>query len=90
MTNSLVEKMTINDKQLRREINNLKTENIQLRSNNDALKSENVQLITLLNKINVDNNTQIQRVNSQFSEIAALKDENKQLKMAVDNLTVSG
>ena len=46
--------------------------------------------ITLLNKINVDNNTQIQRVNSQFSEIAALKDENKQLKMAVDNLTVSG
>ena len=69
--------MTINNEQLRREIDVLKTDN-------DALKDENKQLTTLLDKMAVNNENQMQQVNSQSSEFATMKDENKQLKTEND------
>ena len=67
--------MTINNEQLRREVDILKTDNTQLRTDNDAKKDENKQLTTLL-----DN--QIQQINSQSSENAQLRTEVQQLKVS--------
>ena len=78
MTSSLttaLEEMTINNEQLRREIDVLTTDNTQLRTDNDAMKDENKQLTTLL-----DN--QIQQINSQSSENAQLRTEVQQLKVS--------
>ena len=75
--------MTINNEQLRRENDDLKTDITQLRSNNDAMKDENKQLTTLLDKMAVNNENQIQQINSQSSENAQLKTEVRQLKVSV-------
>ena len=74
--------MTINNEQLRRENDDLKTDITQLRSNNDAMKDENKQLTTLLDKMAVNNENQIQQINSQSSENAQLRTEVQQLKVS--------
>ena len=50
------------------------------------MKDENKQLTTLLDKMAVNNENQIQQINSQSSEIATMKDENKQLKTENDTI----
>ena len=47
-------------------------------------KDEITQLTTLLDKMAVNNENQLQQTNSQSSEIATMKNENKQLKTEVD------
>ena len=102
--------MTINNEQLRRENDDLKTDNTQLRTDNDAmnneikqlkanndkqrdeigeLKAENLitkdeskQLTTLLDKMAVNNENQIQQINFQSSEIVQLRTEVQQLKVS--------
>ena len=84
MTSSLttaLEEMTINNEQLRREIDVLKTDVTELRTNIDAMKDENKQLTTLLDKMAVNNENQIQQINPQSSENATMKDENVQLNI---------
>ena len=95
MTSSLttaLKEMTINNDQLRRENDVLKTDNTQLRTNNDAMKDEIIQLqakqkdeigqlTTLLDKMADNNQNQIQQINSQSSEIVQLKTEIQQLKV---------
>ena len=71
------------NKQQRREIDVLKTDVTQLRTNNDAMKDENIQLTTLLDKMAVNNENQMQQINSQSSEIVQLKTEVQQLKVSV-------
>ena len=46
------------------------------------MKDENKQLTTLLNKMAVNDENQIQQINSQSSENAQLKTENQQLKVS--------
>ena len=99
MTSSLttaLEEMTINNEQLRREVDVLTTDNTQLRTNNDAMKDEIIQLqgnndkqkdeigqlTTLLDKMTVTNQNQVQQINSQASEIVQLRTENQQLKVS--------
>ena len=67
---------------MRREIDVLKTDNTQLRSSNDTMKDQIGQLTTLLDKMAVNNENQIQQINYQSSEIAQLKTENQQLKVS--------
>ena len=88
--------MTTNNEQLKREINVLKTDNTQLRTNNDAMKDEIIllqgnsdkqkdeigQLTTLLDKMAVNNQNQMQQINSQSSENAQLRTEVQQLKVS--------
>ena len=102
MTSSLttaLEEMTINNEQLRREVYVLTNDNTQLRTHNDAMRDEIIQLqakqkdeigqlTTLLDKMAVNNQNQIQQINSQSSEIekmevkiGQLKEENQQLKV---------
>ena len=89
---------------MRRENDVLKTDITQLRTNNDAMKNEIIQLqakqkdeigqlTTLLDKMAVNNENQIQQINSQSSEIVQLrtevdviKAENIQLKTENDDL----
>ena len=80
----------------------LKTDNTQLKTSNDAMKAEIIQLkandnrqkdeikqlTALLNKMAVNNENQIQRINSQSSEIETMKGENKQLKTEIQQLKV--
>ena len=61
-----------------------KDEITQLKINNDKQKDDNKQLTTLLNKMAVNNENQIQQINSLSSEIA-----NIQLKAEVQQLKVS-
>ena len=113
MTSSLttaLEEITINNEQLKREVDVLKTDITQLRSDNDGMKdeskqlkanidkqrdeigdvkAENViikdegkQLITLLDKMAVNNENQMQQINSQSSEIVLLRTEVQQLKVS--------
>ena len=88
---------------MRRENDVLKTDITQLRTNNDAMKNEIIQLqakqkndigqlTTLLDKMAVNNENQIQQINSQSSEIVQLrtevdviKAENLQLKTENDD-----
>ena len=77
------------NEQQRREIDVLKTDVTQLRTNNDAMKDENKQLTTLLDKVAVNNENQIQQINFQSSKIATMKDENKQLRTEIQQLKVS-
>ena len=82
MTSSLttaLEEMTINNEQLRRENDVIKSDNTQLRTNNDAMKNEITQLQT---KLAVDNENKMQQIYSQSSEIAQLRAENQQLKVS--------
>ena len=89
MTSSL----TTGLEDMRRENDVLKADNTQLRTNNDQLKDEITQLkakqrdeigqlTTLLDKMAVNNESQIQQINSQSSEIAQLTTENQQLKVS--------
>ena len=96
MTTAL-EEMTINNEQLRREVDVLTTDNTQLRTDNDAMKDEIIkqkdeirqlqskqkyeigQLATLLDKMAVNNQNQIQQINS---ENAQLRTEVQQLKVS--------
>ena len=82
--------MTINNEQLRRENDVIKSDNTQLRTSVDAMKDQITQLkvkhrdeigqlTTLMNKISVNNEKQIK---SQSSEIAKLRTENQQLKVS--------
>ena len=81
--------MTINNEQLRRDVDALKTDNALLRTNADAMMNvitqqndEIAQLTTLLDKVAVNNGNQIQQISFQSSEIAQLKTENQQLKVS--------
>ena len=71
---------------MRRENDVLKTDNSKLRTNNDAMKNEIIklqakqkdeieQLTTLLDKMAVNNQNQIQQINTQSSEIVQLRTE---------------
>ena len=85
--------MTINNEQLRRENDVLTTDNIQLRTDNDAMKDEIIQLqakqkdeigqlTTLLDKMAVNNQNQIQQINSQSSENAQLRSKVQKLEVS--------
>ena len=74
--------MTINNEQLRREVDVLKTDNIQLKNDSNAIKDKNKQLTTLLDKMAVNNENQIQQINSQSSEIVQLRTEVQHLKVS--------
>ena len=78
--------LEVTNEQLRKEIDVLKTDVTQLRTINYTMKGENKQLTTLLDKMAVNNENQIQQINSQGIEIAAMKDENKHLKTENDAL----
>ena len=52
----------------------------QLRDKNDEMKDENKQLTALLNKMAINNQSQIEQINSVNSENATMKDENRQLR----------
>ena len=64
---------------MKNEITQQKNEMIQLKAKQ---KDEIGQLTTLLDKMAVNNENQIQQINSQSSEIAQLKTENQQLKVS--------
>ena len=88
--------MTINNEQLRRDndylkANNyaIKDENTKLKASNDNQKDEIGQLITLLDKMAVNNENQIQQINSQSSEIDTMRDEIGQLRTENQLLKVS-
>ena len=117
MTTAL-EEMTINNEQLRREVDVLTTDITQLRTDNDAMKDEIIQLqgttnkhkdeiiqlqskqkdeiiqlqakqkdeirqlTTLLDKMAVNNQNQIQQINSQSNEIVQLRTEVQQLTVS--------
>ena len=91
MTSLLTTALEENNEQLRREVDALKTDNTQLRTDNDAMKDEIIQLqakqkdeigqlTTLLDKMAVNNENQIQQINSLSSEISHIMTENKMLK----------
>ena len=75
MTSSLTTAL----EEMRRENDVLKTDVIQLRTNNEAMKDE---LTTLLDKMAVNNQHQMQQINSQSSEIEQLKTEVYRLKVS--------
>ena len=86
MTSSLTTALEETNEQLKQENNVLKGENdmakdeiTQLKINNDKQKDENKQLTTLLDKMAVNNENQI---NSQSSEIEQLKTEVHRLKVS--------
>ena len=69
--------MTINNEQLRREVDVLKFDNTQLRTDNDKQKDEIGQLTTLLHKMAVTNQKQTQQINSQSSENTQLRNDSE-------------
>ena len=84
--------MTIDNGQLRRENDELKADIIQLKTKQDEIG----QLTTLLDKMAVNNENQIQQIkslkdeNKQLrSEVHMIKSENVQLKNENDDLKVS-
>ena len=74
--------MTINNEQLRRENDALKTGNTQLRTDNDVMKDEIGHLTTLLDKMAVNNQNQKQQINSQSSENAQLRSKVQKLEVS--------
>ena len=86
----------MNNEQLRRENDVLKSDNTQLRTDNDAMKDEIIQLqgnsdkqkdeigqlTTLLDKMAINNEDQIRQINSQSSENTELRTEVQQLKVS--------
>ena len=82
MTSSLttaLEEMTINNEQLRRENDVLKTDVTPLRTNNDAMKDENKQLRT-------ENDAMKDDIGQLRTEVDMIKAENVQLKIEIDDL----
>ena len=75
--------------QLRTENDAMKVETVRLQANSNKQKDEIKQLTALLNKMAVNNENQIQQINSQSKEIVTVKDENKQLKTEIEQLKVS-
>ena len=67
-----------------KENNSLKADNTHLRTNNDKMKNEIVQLTTLLNKVAVNNENQMQQIDFQSNEIYTIRDEIEQLRTEVD------
>ena len=82
MTSSLTTALEEMNEQLRRENDVLKTDVTQLRTNNDAMKDENKQLTTLLDKMAVNNQNQIQQINSLSNDYAQLQTVVQQLKVS--------
>ena len=86
MTNSLTTALEEMNEQLRRENDVLKTEiemaKDELKTNNDKQKDDITQLITLLNKMAVNNENQMQQINSQSSENSQLRAEVQKLKVS--------
>ena len=94
--------MTINNEQLKREMDILKTDITQLKTDNDAMKDESKQLkanndkqkdeigqlTTLLDQMVVNNENQSQQINYQSSEIKRMEDECKLLKTENQQLKV--
>ena len=82
MTSSLTTALEEMNEQLRRENDALKTEidmvKDELKVNNDKI----TQLITLVNKMAVNNENQMQRINSQTSKNLQLRTEVRQLKVS--------
>ena len=70
------------EEHLRNENDALKGINEQLRIDNDALKDDIGQARTLLTKLLVNNDDQIQTINHQGFKISQLKEENQQLKVS--------
>ena len=82
--------------QLRTDNDALKDENKQLKANSDKqrdeigelnaenviIKDESKQLTTLFDKMTVNNENQMQQINSQSSTIAQLRSEVQQLKVS--------
>ena len=93
MTSSLttaLEEMTINNEQLRREVDDLKT---QLRTNNDVMKDENKQLKSNIDKqkdemewLKANNDKQRDQNRRLYTEVDMMKAENHQLKVEIDDL----
>ena len=81
--------MTVSIEQLRRENDTLKSDNTQLRTDNDAMDNENKELTTLVHEVTITNENQRQQINSRDREIEELTDENRQLKIEVQQLKVS-
>ena len=77
-----ITQLRTNSDAMKDEIVHLKADNIQLRTDNDAVKVEVGQLSTLLDKMAVNNENQIQQINSQSSEIVRLQSEVQQLKVS--------
>ena len=96
MTRSLttaLEEMTINNEQLRRENDVIKSDNTQLRTSVDAMKNEITQqkieitlqkneITQLQTQMAVDNENKMQQIYSQSSEIVQLRAENQQQKVS--------
>ena len=74
--------MTINNEQLRREVDVLKIDNTQLKTDNDKQKDEIGQLTTLLDEMAVTNQKQTQQINSQSGENTQLRTEVQTLKVS--------
>ena len=70
--NDEIKQLKINDDAMKDEIT-------QLKANNDTMEDENEHLMTVLQKIAVDNDSQVRKINSQSNKIAQL----------VENLKVS-
>ena len=70
-----LEEMTINNEQLRRENDVIKTDNTQLRTNNDAMKDEITQQRDKIGQLTTV-------LDSKRSEIVQLRMENQQLKVS--------
>ena len=60
----------------------MKEENVQLKTNGNKQQEENEQLATLLDQLAVNNESQIQLINSQSNTIAKLNIEVHQLKVS--------
>ena len=86
--------MTVKIKQLEMVNDTLKANITQLRTDIDALKDEIIQLLakqkgdtrqlaTLLHKMAVNNQNQIQQISLQSSEIVQLRAENQQIQVSL-------
>ena len=89
----MISSLTTALEETRSENDALKSENTQLRTNNDNQEDEIGQLTTLLNKMVVTNENQIQQMKSMRdenkqlkTEVHMIKSENVQLKNEIDDL----
>ena len=71
-------------------VEEMMSSNEELKKQIGTLKDENTQLTSVLKKINRNNENQVQQINSQASEIDAMKEEITQLKAKNHYLKVSG
>ena len=75
--------MTVKIKQLKRENDILKANIAQLRTDNVAMEDKIGQLTTLLDKMAVNNQNEIQQINSQSGEIIQLRAQNQQIQVSI-------